>query len=337
MAVELLEGFDWTNQNNDIVATGLANKFTSLSGGGLTGTSRTGVSGWQLGYNNWLERILSGNKATLAVGCALKIQNAAYTPACGLFVFYDNTTVQATIGLDTSGKLAVYRGSESGTLLGTGTTVINNSGFYSIQAKVVFHGSTGAVTVKVNNVAEITLTGQNTIATANAYATKVRFFNTQGSTGVYWIDDCYIDDADFLGDLKIVSKVPDGAGTHTDFTPSAGANWQNVDDGASYDSDSTYNASSTNGHIDSYAITALGLTGNIVGVNQIAFLRKDDAGARLAALFLKSGATDSVGSDINLSSGYAAYSRLLAQDPNGPIGWTVTNLNASEPGVKVTS
>src|SRR6185437_13665423 len=68
------------------------------------------------------------------------------------------------------------------------------------------------------------------------------------------------------GDLRVECVMPNGPGAHTQFTPSAGANWQNVDE-VPPDDDTTHNDSSTAGQLDTFVHAALaGIPSSIAAV-----------------------------------------------------------------------
>lgn len=342
----LKESWDWSNTISDYTIT---NKWTSYNAGGIsTSTKRTGNASLYLDDNWWISLTLA-NQDTLIVGVAIKFTNA--TPFVGGLSFielFDGSSAQCSIGLNTAGKLVAFRGKYDGTTLGTGSTIFSNSGFYYVETKIKLNGSTGTVEVRVNGNSspEINLSSQNTITTANAYATSVRLANSNGgnAAGRIYLDDVYICDTtgsrnnSFLGDFQVYAFKPNGAGNYSQFTPSAGSNYQNVDDGPSHDSDSTYNSSSTNGNIDSYTMENLPVSGTVRSASVIGVLRKDDVGARNAALGCRSNTTDSVGSDIVLSNGYAYYTNPeMETDPATTTDWTTSGIDALETLVKVTS
>jgi hypothetical protein len=342
VAILLIESFDWCNGNSDPEGSG---KWSSRNGGNLdTSTKRTGVSSYSFSSDHYLTKTVS-NLGTAVIGAAIRFNrnfSAPYSGSAAIFDFLDSATAQITVGLNSSGQLYVARGAYNGTVLGTGTNVLNNSGFYYIEAKVIFDttGSNGTVTVQLNGASEISVTGADTTSTANSYCTSIRVSLLNGNSNHqgFWVDDIYIDDSTLQGDIKVDCIKPNGAGNYTQFTPSAGSNYQNVDDGRAHDSDSTYNADSTNGHIDSYAMENSPTAGTVIAISQVAYLRKDDAGARNAAIFLRSNTTDSVGSDIVLSNSYAACIRgPILLNPDGNVAWTNAAIDALEAGVKVTS
>src|SRR4029079_19356311 len=108
-----------------------------------------------------------------------------------------------------------------------------------LELKVTIDNSVGTVTVRVNGVVWLALTGIDNQATASATWNELGI-NRPGSTtaGIQWdCDDLYVGDGsgaapwnDFLGECRVDARVPTGPGATTTWTPSVGANWQCVDE-----------------------------------------------------------------------------------------------------------
>ena len=201
----------------------------------------------------------------------------------------------------------------------------------------------GAVTLKVNEVALVEETGLST----NFDTTLISMYTTASANPDCYFQDLYILDGiaaaagpannDFLGDVRVDIVRPDAPGTHTDFTPSAGANWENVDEVA-MDSDTTYNKSEVVGDKDTYGLEDILLTGaDIFGIQQHTVARKDDASIRYIKQLIKSGATEDLGTEIQLSDNYVGYQRVFDADPNTDLEWTESGVNALESGIEVTA
>jgi hypothetical protein len=231
-------------------------------------------------------------------------------------------------------RIGAYRSTT--TLLGeTADNVLIENTWNHIQVKWTVSDTVGVVQVKVNNVTVLNLTGQDTQNSANAYVQSISFAAPGNDIQ---IDDLIIVDTaggapwnDFLGDVKIVPYLSDGAGNYSAWTPSAGVNYQNIDD-TTPDGDTTYNSASVNGDKDSYAIAAVGVTGAVFSVRHLAQMRKDDAGSRNVRLFMRVGGVDYPGSDIGLSDSYVTYARLHETNPNTGVQWIVSGVDGAEVG-----
>jgi hypothetical protein len=132
--------------------------------------------------------------------------------------------------------------------------------------------------------------------------------------------------------------LPNGAGASSGWTPSAGSNYQNVDEQPN-DGDTTYNSTTTVGAEDTYACPASVPAGCAVyAVAVEADVRKDDAGTNDADALLRSGGVNyASGSPLSLTTQYQRLTRIWKTDPATGAQWTVANANASQPGVKRTA
>lgn len=133
---------------------------------------------------------------------------------------------------------------------------------------------------------------------------------------------------------------PNGAGNSTQWTPSAGSNYQNVDerDGAPDDA-TTRNGSATNGNIDLYALAGLPETDSgIVAVREVARLAKDDATVRNARRVLRTNSTNFESGDLLLSTTWTWFLGSIREtNPQSAAAWSSSEIAALEMGVKVQS
>lgn len=244
-----------------------------------------------------------------------------------------------SVTVDTDGTLRVRRGTGSGTILGSSSAgLIPTNAWFHLELKVLINDTTGTVEARFNGVTKVgPLTSQDTANSANIYVERVLFSNG-------YVDDVVIRDTsgatnnDFGGDEKIETIFPNAAGDSTDFTPSTGSNWQNVDD-ATPDDDTTYNESSTVAHDDLYNLGALATTsGSIKAVMVMARMRKTDAGTRTAAIVSKSGATTTTEDTQALGESYVTYrSDVLELNPDDAAAWAIADVNALQAGVVVVA
>ena len=334
MSRELIDGFDsyatvdiplrWHSQGNGPTV--------------VTTAPRTGVNHLRLPGDGFVQRSLSGNKATVIAGSAWLFTSVAPGNDFQVISVRDNTTIQIDVRLTPVGFLRVTR---NGTSLGITTTPLSPNIYYHIALKATIHGSSGAFELRVNNVNVLSDTGVNTSATGNAYANAVRLgAGTGANLGVTYVDDVFIYNGDgstcndFPGDMAVILLTVNGNGSTQNFTPSTGSNNSaNVDD-ATPDGDSTYNSSATVGDIDLYAFNNTSI--DILGVQSCSIVRKDDAGSRHVSAVCKSSTSTAVGAvDLSLSNGYVALLDNFDLDPATGAPWSVSGLNAAEFGVKV--
>lgn len=226
------------------------------------------------------------------------------------------------------------RATRNGTSLGISSTgLISTATWYWLEAVVTVNDSTGAVSVNLNATNILNLTSQDTRnAGSTGLVDNIQVNSVSGGNND-WDTFHVINQSTLLGqELVIDTSVPTGAGNTTNWTPSTGSNWQNVDDATS-DGDSTYNSANTVGHKDTFAMSDF-RTGAVEHIQVCAVVRKDDAGARQLAIVTRSNGTDYDGATQTVSSSYAVYREGLQVDPNTSADWSQAAASAAEFGYK---
>jgi hypothetical protein len=323
---------------------GLRGAGTSTAATAIGATGRNATQGLRLskagaGDGAWVQRPVT-NLGTVVIGFSLKGTGADLA----LVQFIDNATVQCSVNLRSDGRLEARDG--AGSVIGTGTAVISSSIAKYVEIKAVIHATTGDIDVKVDGATDIDTGGNDdTQATANAFITGVRLgeHSSTSATYNYDFDDFYLLDTTggaldtFLGDVRVEALFPSGAGGSTQFTPSTGSNFQNVDD-STPDDDSTYNESATVGHLDRFALGNLvTVTGTVLAVSVLSRIRKTDAGARTMRnhVYLSTaGSPTEESGDLTPSTSYSWLESVHRLDPDAA-AWSVTKVNALEIGYEV--
>ena len=263
-----------------------------------------------------------------------------WNPTAGLgatpvVAFLDAGTAQVTIAPAADGSIAVYRAGISGTLLGTAPVASCVAAVYQhIEVGVTISATVGTVQIWINGVSVLNLIGQNTKNTANTTVSQLAF-QAGGSSGL--LCDIIYGTAR-ITDCRVECFVPTGAGTHAAFTPSAGSNWQNVDDVPPND-DADYNSTSTVNAIDSFAHAAL--TSSPLSIKAVVVqvrARNTTTGTGAIAPLVRSGTTESVGAALTLNTGYQDTQAVYETDPNTSAAWAnAAAVNAAEIGYKKTA
>lgn len=295
--------------------------------------------------NNAHFKDLGDNYTTLIFGGALKlIQTPTGVYPTGdeyLFRFSDTGTTQVGICMDAELKIRAYNGDEE--LLGTSSNAVPLNNWFYIEFKVTFNATSGSVEVRVNGTTYLTLTSKDTISTANAYANRIYVGANYHDADVYW-DDIYVCDTsgsynnDFLGDITIETLHPSGAGNSSQLTPSAGSNYENVDDATDIDDDTTYNEGSTVGYKDTYAMDDMTGTGTIKAVAFNLCARKTDAGSKGIQQIARVNSTDyDIGSAEGLFDNYKIYQGIAEVNPDDSAAWEAADVNGMEAGVEIDS
>ena len=262
------------------------------------------------------------------------------TTNCILVQLLDSGTTQVELRLNNDGTLSVTR---NGAVLssGTSTFALSTATWHYIEWKVTIAAAISADTciVHVDNAQVIDVaTGQNTQNTANPTANAIQF---AGASPQSSFDDLYIADdnggtiVDFVGDSRIITLLPNGAGDSTQFTVvNAGNNWAAEANNPPLD-DGQYVYSATPGQVDLYNLVDPTITGPVYGIQVSALARKDDAGTRQLATQIKTGGNSYTGTTRNLSTSYLFYSSIYELNPQTTIAWTGGDLIALQAGVNL--
>lgn len=282
-----------------------------------------------------MQRDIGADLVTVIVGAAVYKGGLNQT----FLVLRDGGSDQITIRISSSGALEARRGDANGTLLGSsaaGIFLINQ--WIYIEAKVTIDNTVGVVELRVNGGTSpvLNLTGQDTQNTSNAFTNRYFYQDS-------FIDDHYLCDTtgavnnNFLGDVKIETLYVNGAGNSTQFTPSTGSNFQNVDETQTSNGDTDYNFSNTVGHKDTFTMTNLLTTsGNIFGVQSHINTRKDDVGTREITTLIRNGTTETPGATFPLSTSYLQHdSAIYETNPDTSVAWTVSDVNNMEAGYTI--
>lgn len=341
MSLLWIEGFETFGTVNGDAPVGYLEKYVvdSATTTGVTiQDGRVGGKSLRLGSNARTFTVPAfGNKTTIVVGFGLKVASFAITQT--ILTLFDGSTNHINIRLvATSGEFEIRR---SGTTLATtsGAALTPNVWGY-VELKVTIDDSTGSYELRVNGVNEASASGVDTRNAGNASVDRVQFAGSASASSNVYFDDIYILDTsgslnnDFLGSQKVVAIYPSAAGDSTQFAPSAGNNYQAVDDNPP-DDDSTYVESGTSSQLDLYNFDDTSLVG-VKGVQINARCKETDGTPFSVHLVAKSGATQSDGSAIAVgSTNYLTRTRIVETDPDTSAAWTDGGIDSAQFGVKV--
>lgn len=285
------------------------------------------------------------DQATWIVGFAYK-RDYASNDEKPILQLRDNTgEVQVALcmhGID--GLLRLWRGDQK-TLLATSTVALPTGSWNYIELKTFINDTTGTMELRVNGVTVATYTGDTKYSSTIGTARSIWLSGGVYSSSYYgWIDDLYICDDQgtankgFLGDVRIDTIYPTGAGSQTDFTPvGTGNNWDNVND-TNPDGDTGYNASEVVGDTDLFAFSDLpSISGTIFGVQANLNARKDDAGTGGMKPVIYLASTEYEGTEKAMSDSYFDHTTIWELNPNTAVAWTQSDINGAEFGYKVAS
>lgn len=294
-AVLFSESFDhYTTLTNKWDASSVLNHASSPAIDAAKGRNGTSggyhVAATNINNYSYTQRNLA-NLGTIIVGGAFYLE-AAPGGEQELIGFYDGSTAQVQITVNSSGGVKMRRFAVDSTLIATASFTVPFGQYFYLEAKVVF-SNTGSVTLKLNGATTSTHSSIDTTQTANNYATAVRFGSSsydvnQGLASATRMDDLYIADTtgtynkDFIGDVRIYAVLANAAGDSTQLAlTGAATNWQAVSENPP-DTDTSYVSSAT------------------VGENLFGQLFRDSAHA-----------SDNLADAADLESFYVVYRRVL--------------------------
>ncbi len=292
----------------------------------------------------------AGEHATFICGAAVyRVLATGTVQTLMRFMSDAAVTSHVTLGVTVGGAIEARRGGVGGTLLGTSAAgVLPTGAWHYLEAKVLLSDTVGTVTVRVDGVAVLTLTGLDTKNAGTKTVLDSVTLSVAGASGTssdqhYW-DDVYIANGagsvnnDFLGDLRVRALLPSGNGNSSQLVGSDSNSTDNyllVDEATPSTAD--YVGSATLNEKDTYAFGDLpDASGTVLGVQINAYATKTDAAARNLALVTRSAGTDYDGSDVALALSTNAYvSQVRETDPATAVAWTRAGVDAAEFGVKV--
>ena len=231
--------------------------------------------------------------------------------------------------------IAVYRGA---TQLATGTATEPLDSWAYIEISATIHDSTGSCSVRVNSAPVINFTGDTKNAGSSTNIDAVAF--TAASSSAVQFDNFYVCDATgsspyntFLGEVRIETVTPNGAGTDTQFTPSTGANYTTVDELPYSSVDYIYATAS--GTRDTYTMSNVPSGYNVLAVQSNVIAKKTDAGGTAVRPAIISGGSLYYGSSVALTPTDTTISDIRTIDPATSTTWTISGVNNIEAGVEV--
>jgi len=233
-------------------------------------------------------------------------------------------------------NLNFYCNSFPGLVHSTSDSPISLSVWHYLELKFeIGDGSNGHLEAYFDAVQLFTWSGDNRW-TGSSNIKWIRIFGPNNNT---YIDDLYLLDelgsknTTFLGPCRVDTIRPSGAGNYAQMTPSAGANYECVDDDQLSESD--YVASDNHGEKDSYEfdeVPAVIYDDRFYGVQTcIAAAKQNPTSVQLADL-VRIGGNDYNG-DFNALTESDLYNLGVKEvDPSDSNDWTKAKVNASEFG-----
>ncbi len=345
MTLLAANGFDTYDNITELVA--LDSRFSLITAAG--GSSTLPTTGGRFGGGHLL--INSGNNGETST----KLDITPLQPAT---VFFGISFFSPVVS-SASDFLVFKEGTNTHVRLrqiATGTTVevyilgvlqvttfeLSKTQWHRIEVQLTVNNTTGVLTINLDGTQVFTVSGIDTQQGSNAWTDVFSMqSNVPTSAPTVLFDDLTLNDDQggindgFLGDVRIQTLRPTSAGFVTNFTPSAGANWENVDETTGPDDDTTFNETSIATDQDLYNIS--NLTGTVASIKAVvirATARKDDAGSRTIELLSRTGGSTDVGATQTLLTTYSNFEEIHEVDPDTAVAWTPAGVDASQIGLE---
>lgn len=235
-------------------------------------------------------------------------------------------------------------GPYSWTQLDVGSTLVLNT-WYVLEVRATTPADTGGVLqMKVDGVLDIDFSGDTLGAYEPANFRLVGLGNAGLTGATYQVaaqglyDDFAVNDTagavnnSWPGRGGIEALVPTGAGATTGLTPSAGANWDCVDEVPASDAD--YVGAETVDLFDTYGLSDTVQTGGVPAVCVWLRAALAEAGAGNVATMVRASAANYTGSDLGIDTTFKYVSQIYETNPAGGV-WTTAALDGIEAGTKV--
>ena len=214
--------------------------------------------------------------------------------------------------------------------------------WYYIEMSTFIHATAGRIIGRLNEQEVCNWTGDNVPYQSSAVLNYLHI--DFGSYELGRLDDIYIlDDSGsfnntFLGDIRVDNVHPNGAGNYTQFTPSAGANYECVDENPYSETD--YVSHLTLGEKDSYAYADVPTDLDDTAIFGIQLMNQSQRTAgtdnvKIKGL-LRTGAADYEESTAqSLAETFKSNRVIWEKDPSDSNIWTQAKINACEFGMEV--
>jgi hypothetical protein len=332
----------WTSVNVGAFASNTIGAFGRHSSNGYRASNTSGGASGRVAHIN---KTYTPSGVGFVIGFSYKSSNPIGGP--NLFCSINDTgVVQVGVVLNPAGTLSLVRGS---TIIATSVLGLTTGVQYYIEFDGTIDPAAGALSVRVNGALTpwVTFSGntRNTANTVwNGLSLGLMINNLIVSDGVHDFDDLYVLDKSgsapwnaFLGDVRVDVRNPTAAGATTGFTPSAGSNFQNVDDVAPND-DTDFNSAAAAPATDTFVFQDVPVAGAIIyGIQHCIYLRKTDAGICTVAPVVRHSGVDNVGANITPGTSYAFGLALNPTNPGTGLQWTEAGFNAAEFGYQRTT
>ena len=225
MAILIVESFSWSALNGGSLNV-LATRYNATPGGGnIAGAAgRFQGDALSMGGNNFQGFNLRSVVApTIRVGFAMKCNlwsgsGGSSEEICSVL---DGATKQVFITVNAVSKKVEVRNGAN-TLLGTGTTVLQNNSYHYFEFLTTINATTGTFSLAVDGITQLTLTNVSTQASGVNQVTQVRLRGLAAAATNFFCDFMVADAGPLAGEMRVSLLTPTSDGSASAWTPSTG-------------------------------------------------------------------------------------------------------------------
>lgn len=322
-------------------------KWDSFTGSIMAGETPSGGTCYRLGGTNVARKFVV-DTPTVTVGflcrlTSLDLDNSNITTPFATRT--DNgTSIHWTWTTTPDGAIHIRRAATvtgtpgNGTLLASSVPgVITVLAWHFWEIRSTIDNAAGRVEIWIDGVKRIDFTGDTNAGATDPNIDEIRW--SRISLGAIDFADIYItNNTTPFGPCRPILLRPSGNGNSSLLLGQDGNsvdNYLNVDE-ATPDSDTTYNASSTEGDKDTYAMDDLPAgTYTILAVQTAMFARKDDSGVKFIRPVLRTGGADFPGTSQALATTYRTLLEIWEDNPDTTTDWVQAEIDALEVGAEV--
>lgn len=247
----------------------------------------------------------------------------------------NSSTSHIQVELTSAGNLQVRAGGGAFTHVTSGTYSIDT--WYEIELRAVIHDSAGEYTLTVDGVVPNKSGGgtmsQTGLDTRNGATTTVDNWRLGGGNTIEsYTDDQAIDSAgNSIGLGQVETLTVTSAGDLTEMTPSAGSNFQCVDE-ATQNGDTDFVSNAASAKRDCYNVTDRSVVGTPRAV-QVTATAKLTSGTPTFKNFLRIGGVNYDGATTHTAtSAYKCYVQVWNTNPATGLAWTDSDISSLQPG-----
>lgn len=221
--------------------------------------------------------------------------------------------------------------------------LFGNDEWFYLEGYIRASTTSGQIILYVDGNAALNVNNVRTVNSGTGFHSFLYDGNGPGFYAESGVDDFYIVDKNgwpdtWLGQVRIQTLFPDGAGDVTQLSPSSAGypNWQLASNININDTSYVYGTELTSGNYDLYQMTPLLDAGIVYGVKTVAITRQSQAAPPQlsAATVLKTNGSTLFGTTANLGISYRPRETFYALNPVTSAGWSIAEVNNIQIGPK---